>query len=284
MAMTMRAGTPKKQHITWAGTQKNGRLIMSCQKFTKGVVIYIEIITLYDHKSQKIGSTYPRRAKQLVLKERAVWLVEGRALQMISDEPSSATIFEEEKIMIDDVYLSNDNIEARPKYRPVSGATGITSTVSTDTEVTEADSLLLYQARQNVKNKQNLIKHIVAYIITWPLLGIFYAAVLINTVSSFWWRASHIISSLEYVVLYVPEHHSHQVRDAIWFINRHFGHGYVPVIWYMIMGAMLAWSGYIIIRIIKYAARSRAKKRAMGKRAKPDPITREYNRLRSIDM
>jgi len=235
--------------------------------FWKGVVIHIEIITLYDPRNKRIGNIYPRRAKQLVLTGRAIWLEEGHSLQMISDASSAAILEEEIPMTEDTVYLTNDNTEVRA------------------TTVAEVDSVLLYQARLNVKDKGNLIKHLIAYAIAVPVLGIFFYAVLENATHPQWWRASRVfVSELGYVTAYLPEEMHWRVHEAIHFADRYFGRGHTPTIWYVIVGAMLAWGGWILHRIIKRVAKPIARRFRNRGKAKLDPVMEEYNRLKREEL
>lgn len=59
---------------------------------------------------------------------------------------------------------------------------------------------------------------------------------------------------------------------------------YTPSWWYIAVGAMIAWSGYIAFRLSKIALKFAMKKwrsRATAK-TRPDPIIAEYNRLKGL--
>ncbi|MCL1883200.1 MAG: hypothetical protein FWF81_05535 [Defluviitaleaceae bacterium] len=148
----------------------------------------------------------------------------------------------------------------------------------------EADALLLYQAKVNVKDKRNLFKHILAFIVAWPILGVFYEGVLSNITHPSLWRASNIINSLTAVQPYLPIEGSAGVSSAVSFMNSYFRHNYVPEIWYVIVGMMLAWGAWIAFRVAKRMTISVSKRfrTYFAKKGKLDPVMQEYNRLRGL--
>jgi hypothetical protein len=223
-------------------------------KFLEGVVIFIGSITLYDKKSKKIGSLYPRRAKQLVLSGKAAWLDEGRSLQMASDiTDSSSANFKEEKIVIDDNFFQTNEAHRAS---------------ATASVPCEPDVLLMYQAKQNVKDKKNLIKHILAFIVAWPVLGIIYSN-LVGGLNPRWWS---VVENLGIIRGYIPEEHGWVLHH----LENYFRWGYVPSTWYIFLGAVIAWGGWILFRIAKRVVRR------IQKRSKLDPVLQEYNRLKGM--
>ena len=190
-----------------------------------------------------------------MLKGKAAWLDEGSSLQIVSNitDSSSTTIKEEKTVIDDNVFQSND----RPKA----------TVIVADSD--EADVLLMYQAKQNVKDKKNLIKHVVAFIAAWPALAIFHISA--NGVHPRWWSISHDLNALS---AYIPEEYDWVLSNIQWY----FLSGYVPGIWYVSLGAVLAWGGWIAIRIAKRTA----KKFRTSSKAKPDPVLQEYKRLKSM--
>lgn|GEM_PF-1030150 len=229
---------------------------------------FIENITLYDQRKIKIGHIYPRRAKQLVLRGRAVWLDEGQALQMMPDidvTDSSSTIIEEEETMIDDIYPTNDGSKA----------------MVAASKMDEADSLLMYQAKQNVKDKKNLVKHVLAFIAAWPVLGIFYEAAIQDMVSPNWWRVSRAIQNIS---AHIANDYMMYVDELRWAVEWHFRRGYTPGIWYVLLGVMLAWGSWIAIRVLRRVSAPVARKMRsiFSKKTKLDPVIEEYNRLKSL--
>ena len=247
---------------TWAGTQSKKQ--QNGQLKPEGSRDYIKNISLYDHNNKRIGNIYPRRAKQLILKGRAHWLKEGQTLQIID---SSSTTNEEETPMIDtNVYPTNGD------------------PMIFDDAMPHTDDLLLYKAKQNVKNRRNLLKHILAFVAAWPILLIFYASTISNMVHSRWWRISNQLQELYNISQYLPEEHYRIINNLSHTVSGYFRTGHTPGIWYMMMGAMLAWGGWIAVRFIKIAILPLAKKlrKNVTKKAKPDPIIQEYNRLKSM--
>jgi len=153
-------------------------------------------------------------------------------------------------------------------------------------DMPDADALLLYKAKQNVKRRRNLIKHILAFIVAWPILAIFYASTISNTVHPRWWSMSNRLQELNSLFQYLPEEHYWILDDLIHNVSWYFRNGHTPGIWYMLMGAMLAWGGWIAVRFISIAVLPLARKLRSGvtKKEKPDPIMQEYNRLKNMTI
>ena len=149
----------------------------------------------------------------------------------------------------------------------------------------DSDALLLYKAKQNVKNRRNLLKHILAFIAAWPILGIFYASTISNMIHPRWWNMSHRLQELYNLSHYLPEEHYWILNDLIHNVSWYFRNGHTPGIWFMLMGAMLAWGGWIAVRFIKTAVLPLAKKLRSNviRKVKPDPVMQEYNRLKSME-
>jgi len=251
--------------LVWAGTQNKKRLSNSGQaprtKNGRNHLArnlgrsrdFIESITLYDQRNKKIGNIYPRRAKQLVLKGRASWLDEGSSLQIVSNiTDSSSTTIKEEKAVIDDNVFQSNN---RPK--------------AAMSDPGEADVLLMYQAKQNVKDRKNLIRHVIAFLAAWPVLAIFHNSA--SGVHPRWWDISQ---NLNHVIEFIPEEYAWVLNDIEWF----FFSRYTPEIWYVFLGAVLAWGGWLALRIAKRVV----KRFRTSSKVKPDPVLQEYNRLKGM--
>lgn len=191
-----------------------------------------------------------------MLAGRAAWLDE-KSLKIIA--PFEKT--KEEIFMIDEsVYPTNGEPKAAP-------------------ELTEADGLLMYQARQNVRDRKNLLRHVVAFLVALPLLGVFYGAVIDNMTHPRAWKASRVVNELNAMHPYLDWERETTVGDAIFLINSSFRHNYTPVIWWVIVGAMLAWGGWIAVRVAKRAVK---KLRSSARKDKPDPVIAEYSRLKNL--
>jgi len=181
---------------------------------------------------------------------------------------SSSENIEEETFMIDNgVYLTNGE--------PVAAAR-----ISEKT-----DALLLYQAKQNVKDKKNLIKHLVFYVVTWISLGFLFATVINNMTHPHYHSIRNNLNSLQEIAApYISED---EVRwtvrwlaDEVWWaVNQYLGPRYMPNVWYVSLGVMLAWGGWIVVRIVRRGAKSI--KAHSTKKGKPDPVMQEYNRLKN---
>ena len=110
-------------------------------------------ITVYNEKLAPVGTTFPRRAKQLVQKGRAVWLDGTRAA--ISLTSHSNVHDEKESIAMTDAYPSNANHTETPPLAVL------------DTE--EKNDLLMLIARKNVRERRAFRFNIIAYAIAWPI-------------------------------------------------------------------------------------------------------------------
>ena len=187
---------------------------------------------------------------------------------MISDVSTSvSTTHEEELPMTDDKIYTNDG-SAAPSA-PV---------------LTEHDNLLMYKAQQNVKNKKNLVKHICAYIAAWPILLIIYETILSAMVHPQSQRAIAVVESLNRTRGNVGQAHRNPIDSAIRFINLQVIDAYIPPIWYVLIGIMAAWGGWITIRALKHwgvPALNRYRGKT-PKKAKPDPVLQEFNRLKAL--
>ena len=222
----------------------------------------VEPISLYDPSDHMIGRVYPRRAKQLVLKGKAVWLDEDRTLRLITDIPSAKNLEEERTVTDDTLYPNN----GRPEP-PASGGSA-------------PDALLLYQAKQNVRDKKNLIRHTIAFAAVCLLLLVVYEEVVSDAIHPAWRAVDRTVQSLHDVLPYIPEDQWWPVNEATWQLEASYTYNYVPNVWYVFVGALLAWGGWILFRFIKRAAfKFRA---ASARKSRPDPVLQEYRRLKNL--
>jgi len=103
-------------------------------------------VVIYDQNKTKVGETFQRRAKQLVLKGRATWLNEGSAIEL-QIAPNK-----------EDEMENNQYIDLR-------------DTAETHvTPKTPSDDLLMHLAKRNIRKRKELIIHIVAYFASFMLL------------------------------------------------------------------------------------------------------------------
>ena len=116
----------------------------------------MDIITLYNQHREKVGETYPRRAKQLVRNGRAAWIEEKVSLQLTATDQSPA--LKEESIVVDRNDLTTNDSNRVEKHQ---------------LEFIEDDNLLKYLAQKNVLDRRNLIKHIVAFFVALLIFYIF---------------------------------------------------------------------------------------------------------------
>ena len=206
-----------------------------------------------------MGTTYPRRAKQLIKNGRAAWLEEGQTLQL---SPTPAVI-KEDTLMVDGIGYSTNN--------------GKVITETTEVPTTDSDELLMYKARQNVRNKKNLIKHFFAFMAAWPILAIVYGTLVQNATHPLTWRIQDTMRTMDLLVPHIPEDYWWVIDNTTWFLNGVI-RNYVPSIWYVILGVMLAWGTWIALRVVKQIVI-----KLNTKKAKQDPVMQEYKRLKNMD-
>ena len=131
----------------------------------------MKLIDIYDENNERVGSTYPRRAKQLVKTQRASWLEEGKSLLLSStiekmlDPPSST----EEDLSMIDSHMNQNHGEHEAEITEPSH------------ETAKYNDLLMLLAKKNVVEKRRLFRHIPAYIIA---LFVFFIAFSNNTSAS----------------------------------------------------------------------------------------------------
>ena len=220
----------------------------------------MKLITLYNKQREKVGETYPRRAKQLVRSGRAVWLEEGIALQLTAEIPLSSNFKEENTVADEKICLTNDNPEAE----------------SPQPDLTGNDDFLMYLARKNVREKTNMIKNIVAFAATSLALVILHG----NLAYGSHWPANQArrqLSSLDMLIrspiLQNFDAYHEELWNIQWFLES-IGSMAHPI-WTFIAGVMTAWGGWILIRTaVMVAGRARTKR--------PDPVVAEYMRLKSM--
>ena len=158
---------------------------------------------------------------------------------------------------------------------PANGGWRTAVPVNEEAALESADELLLYQAKQNVNDKRNLIRHVAVFIISLPVLLFFYAGVFQQVQHPRWNNLQAAFLTLDRAWEYLPEEYTWaiaRVNNLQWY----FRHGYTPAIWYVIVGAMLAWGMWIAFRIAK---------RVVGllkRKVKADPVVLEYNRLKRM--
>ena len=154
--------------------------------------------------------------------------------------------------------------------------------IATSLKREEVDILLLYKAKQNVKARENLIKHVIAFIVVWFGLGLLYVCFIQHMVSPEWWRIS---DELQILNEHIPTAYQAAVNEVRWTVEWHLLSAYTPDVWYVILGIMTAWGGWIAFRIAKRVAKPMREKiwSKFTKKDKPDPVTREYNRLKNMN-
>jgi len=210
----------------------------------------IQQLTVYDQHGAQVGMTFPKRARQLVSKQRALWH---------DDTHTSIRLLPEDK-----AEAAHDEDFAKDDTQKAFVTPG-------------SNDLLLYLAKKNVREKRNLVRHVLAYIAVWPVIMMFYIGFLANTRHPFYhWliEANRLLG--EFSTFRTLSWHSY---DAIWAVNN-LAYSHTHPLWYVILGVMLAWGVWIAARVVKRVANSR--RHARFKKARPDPVQLEYQRLKDM--
>ena len=214
----------------------------------------VEQLTVYDENGAPIGMTFPKRARQLISKQRALWHDDTHtAIRLLPETKADTTAVEYQD-------LDDDDLE------DTAGFMG-------------SDDLLLYLAKKNVREKRNLIKHIIAYICAWPAIIIFYETIISNTRHRPDWRLDGIMWQLDGLRQYVPYESMWMVTDVEWTM-RSIVQNITHPLMFGIIGFMVAWGGWILSRVVKRVIMLRT---ARDGRVKPDPVQKEYQRLKDIN-
>ena len=129
---------------------------------------FLDRIQVFDNDNQRIGETYPRRAKQLVLNARAVWADDNRSIRLV--EMLACQRIEEDKqveitnneVVVNNEALSNEAPEVAVAAEEVK---------ATETN-TPSEDLLMYLAKQNVARRYDLILHMILCPVSFLVLAI----------------------------------------------------------------------------------------------------------------
>ncbi|MCL1997733.1 MAG: hypothetical protein FWG65_03095 [Turicibacter sp.] len=226
------------------------------------------MIVLYNSNDERIGNIFPRRAKQLVLKGRAIWLEEGQSVKIAE----SSTFTKEEKSMTDEKLSNGTPYE--PPYTAV-----------------PHDETLLEQAKKNLAARRNLLKLLAFNILAWVLLLVAYDVIFTDLSHPRAWQINNAQNHLAEVETQlnamlnagtIGQNTFNNLTSSIsnadnalrWVSNTH-----VSPIFYVLMGVMLMWSAWTAMQIVKYLANSPFR---ISKRQ--DSLTREYHRLKRIAL
>ncbi|MCL1995350.1 MAG: hypothetical protein FWG63_04000 [Defluviitaleaceae bacterium] len=125
-------------------------------------------IIVLDNKGN-VGRTYPRRARQLVLKGRATWINATAIVLLESEEVMEVTIDEGIETKTPD----KNKIET--SLLDISNKNGANESLDQET-----DKLLLYIAKQNVANKKAIITSIL-----WLIPGLVLMILLTSAINDF---------------------------------------------------------------------------------------------------
>ena len=211
----------------------------------------IENIKIVGEHEEEIGETYPRRAKQLVKNGRAIWLEDGVSIQLVNKEPN-------------DMY-TNNGVEIKPPPMPLVDET--------------EDKLLLYLAKRTIAKKKELLRHVIAYVISWFTLAVLNGARFFITDHPRQWAANSARDLLHHYARYATVDRVQEVMDnAAWQIGV-VTRNHVSPLWYALLGAMAFWSVLIIVKAKSYFAL-----KGEMKPGKVDPVLQEYQRLKNATV
>jgi len=215
----------------------------------------IQQIAVINENGTQIGMTFPKRAKQLIARQRALWHNDSHTAICLLPELKEEVILDK-----DFTYNTNDGFKEAPRCA-------------------KSDDLLLYLAKKNVAERKNLIKQAVIYAIAWTVLLVVYAGFWDGADNYLSREGRNAINTLEVSMPFIPEAYVPNIEYAIAVINT-YTYMYQRPVGNYILGAMFAWGGWIVFHAIKRAAENSRPKGA--KRIKPDPVAVEYQRLKNI--
>ncbi|MCL2397149.1 MAG: hypothetical protein FWC93_03695 [Defluviitaleaceae bacterium] len=233
----------------------------------------MKLIELYNENNERVGSTYPRRAKQLVRNGRASWLAEGHALLLASEVQTLPATDEEEPHMTDTVYQNNGKV------------------------LGESDDELLNLAKRKVADKKTLRIHIAIFAV---IVAIF-AGLFIDRVSTprslyggyfneaIWNLEEYFrVSARERFVNVREATSSLHVEEASWLLGEaQSAQMRIAYPLYIVGGILLAWGAWLAHRTTKYVRKYLQEKGPRPpkplkppKPPKLDPVMREYLKLK----
>ena len=255
-------------------------------------------IVLYDQNHERVGETYPRRAKQLVKSGRAFWLEDGLSLQMApAPDEHPLPHAKEDLSMSETIYQNNGMPHEEPTaYHEHEGT----------------NDLLMYLPKKNVAEKRSLLRHVIAWLI------IFAVAITFPTYTTHVWTSSSAANVEDGPVVrsvyeFAPEMQA-QPRLYAWTSPGNgsgvfripqelmFSVGSYEIVfpniarnvevievttttqnhnalWHFFLGVMTAWGVWIAARSVKLLRRNM---QSRGPKApRPDPVALEYQRLKA---
>jgi len=196
--------------------------------------------------------TFPKRARQLVSKQRALWHDDAHtAIRLLPEAKEEVPLGE---------YLDDDIL-------------GETDGAS------KSDDLLLYLARKNVREKRSLAKHFVAFIAALPTIVILYEVISRNLRHPAYYMWNNLYPDVDTTVWRFSYGNTWAIMD-MYAEGQDIFHSLTHPIMYGIIGIMIAWGVWIFVRCVNAITNNRGYK---GK-TKPDPVQVEYQRLKSMGV
>ena len=210
-------------------------------------------LTVYDENGTHVGMTFPKRARQLVSKQRAVWHDDTHtAIKLLPEAKEEAPLGE---------YHDNDEIDEIPMSKA-------------------SDDLLLYLAKRHVREKKNLTRHFIAFIIACIVVPLFYVAIIESTPHPQAWRmieTNRQINTLRSNTRNIDLWRVDALERSVQAIFDNLVH---PIM-YVIVGVMVAWGVWVFVRYVSWAGKN---KRGRNRKSKPDPVQVEFQRLKGLGV
>ncbi|MCL2014798.1 MAG: hypothetical protein FWG68_00960 [Defluviitaleaceae bacterium] len=250
------------------------------------------IIVLYDDKNEKIGSIYPRRAKQLVLRGQAAWIAEGESVKMNADfSPFSkvSKISKEEKLMTD---VKTNGVPKVAEFEPFER--DIPPTEPTEPPLSapdNPDNLIYEQAKKNLQAKTALLKLVALTIGLWLLMPVLHDGVFSNMAHPSTHNADSIRSNLqsfEFALLVwrnlemIHPDEFEQFGYSVDISRQNLDEimrNYTPPMFYVLIGALLAWTAFVATQIAKYA---KNRWNILRSAKRQNLLMKEYSRLKQV--
>ena len=166
-------------------------------------------------------------------------------------------------------------------------------------EASYDDGVLLYQAKLNVKDKQNLKRHVIAFIAALLLIGVLN---IVGFRMDYVWDTASIgyrpintatqhetfqsLYELQFMFPNAAPSIERAINEALVWAD--WGQNYQPTAtvntqsqWNIVWGAMLFWGGWIACRVLKrVSVLMGLRARRVGRLSATDPVMEEYNRLK----
>ena len=231
-------------------------------------------IVLYDMNHERVGETYPRRAKQLLRSGRARWLEEGSTMLLDTTHGYQSSLRAEEDFIMNETIYTNHGVEVEKAPEPT-GHIGRES----------SNDLLMHIAKENVARRRGFFRHLVAYLLVWPVITLIFGNVIFI-------YSSDDVAPTANVALSIEEWGGLPIRQFDFRLSADVPYIIVEnvhpqaqtasgssLLWHFLLGLMTAWGIWIAVRgvsLFRKHSQSRATRRRI------DPVDAEYQRLMAM--